>query len=61
MNTTGHQIITGAFGGGFDEHGGFDFNESVFIEIVTGDFHQFVTHQQIGQQIGSAQIQITVF
>ena len=61
MNTAGDEKIAGAFGGGFNEHGGLDFDKAVFVEVVAGNFGYAVTHKNVSLKVGPAQVEIAVF
>ena len=58
--TGGHQIVTGAFGGGLDEHRGFDLHKTVLVEVVTGDLDNAVAGHQSLLHGAAAQVQIAV-
>src|SRR5699024_1744163 len=60
VNAAGHQEVSCAFGGGLDEHGGFNLNEAVLVEVVPGDLGDLVAHQDVFLQVGTAQVQIAV-
>ncbi len=61
MHPTGHQKVPRALGGGLDEHGRFQLDKSLAVEIVPGRLGDPVAQHQILLQIRTAQIQIPVF
>ena len=57
----GDEKIPGAFGGGFDKHGGFDLQEALAVEIIPCGFGDLMPHPQIPLQLGTPQIEVAVF
>ena len=61
VHAAGHQVIPGPFRRALAQHGGLDFQESVVIHIVPHQLGYFVTQDQVGLHLRTAQVQITVF
>ena len=61
MNATRYQIIPRPLGGASSEHGGFNFQELTFVEIVTCRFGQLMTQNQRLLNCGAAQVDKAIF
>ncbi|MPM79797.1 hypothetical protein SDC9_126839 [bioreactor metagenome] len=61
MDAGGHQIVPGALGRGFLQHGGFDFIKALLVEVIPGDLGDFVPQGNGALKVGTAQVQIAVF
>ncbi len=57
----GDEIISCAFGRGFEENGGLNFKEAVFVEIVSNELRRFMAQLDIAAHALTAQIKIAVF
>ena len=57
----GHQIVTGTLRGALAQHGGFNLQKAVAVQIITHGKGHLMTQLQISLHLGAAQIQITVF
>ena len=60
VDTGRHKVVTGAFRSGSGQNRGLDFDKAVFIEVLTGNHADTMTHHQILLQYRSSQIQISV-
>ena len=60
LHAAGHQVVTGALRGGFDEHGGLDLQKAVGIVVVTGHLNNAVAHGDGVLHFGAAQVQVAV-
>ncbi len=56
-----HQVVTSAFRGALGQHRGFDFQEAIFCQVVTGRLGNLVTHDDVVLDCFSAQVKITIF
>ena len=57
----GHQVVPGAFGGGFDEDGGLNLQKPVVVIVVTGHLDDLVPHHDGVLHHWAAQVQVAVF
>ena len=46
VEAAGNEVVARAFGGAFDEYGGFDFEESALVEVVADEFHDAVAQDE---------------
>ena len=60
MDAGGDQIVPGAFGGGFGQHGGLDLQKALLVEIVPGHLGHLVAGGDGMLHIRAAQVQIAV-
>ncbi len=60
MNAAGHQVIAGPFGRAAAEHGRFDVDEAVLVEISAHAANDLVPQQQRVLHLGAAQIEIAI-
>ncbi len=60
MNTAGHQVIAGPFGGALNQDWGLYFNKPPGIEKITDEFHHPVTEEQVLLHSGPAEVKIAV-
>ena len=60
LPAAGHQVIPRAFGGAFDEYGGFDFQESPPVQIVADVFDDLVAQTQVALHGRAAQVKVAV-
>ena len=61
IHTAGHQIVPGPFRRALAQHGGLDFQKTIVVHIVPHQLGHFVTQDQIGLHLRTAQVQIAVF
>ena len=61
VDAAGHQIVAGTFGGGFEQNGGFNFEEPAFVQKVADKFDRLVANDEIALEPFAAQIEIAVF
>ena len=60
MDTGGHQVVTGSFGGGGDEAGGLDIDEAVVGVVVTGQLGDLGAGHDVVGHVGTAEVQVAV-
>ena len=60
VNAGWHQVVAGAFGGGFTEDGGFHIQKALFVKIVADDFTDAVALDQRVLNRWSAQVEEAV-
>ena len=60
LHPAGHQIVTGALGGGLHQHGGLDLAEMVVAQEVAGDLADLAAQHQRLVHGRAAQVQIAV-
>ena len=56
-----NQKVTGPFRGGFEQEGGFDFDEFALTQVVANEFDDFVTQNKIFLHSLAAQIEVAIF
>ena len=61
MNTAGNKEISCSFGSGTDKNRGFNLDEAVLVEIVTGNLTNLVAHDNVALKVGTTKVKIAVF
>ena len=61
MHAGGHQVVARAFGGGFEQDGGFDLDETVLVEVIAHELDHFMAQDQVVLHTLTSQVEVAVF